>query len=80
METDWETRYEHIVHQTVKSLGYFSPEQRKPIVNGVKQEIADLLLGFRDMNGRRVKLNPLISTAAARDFFRSLNEGLRSEQ
>jgi hypothetical protein len=76
--TDFAARYDKLVADFERDVaeGRFTPESVPHIAKGLKEEVHDLVAGFRDVKtGERLPIpSPLIPMAKAREYTRRLND------
>jgi hypothetical protein len=79
--TDFVSRYDKLIsdfEEGVRAKRY-TPDSVPVIARGLKDEVRDLVAGFRDSEGKRHAIpEPLLPMAKAREYMRRLNSFLRT--
>jgi hypothetical protein len=73
--TDWHAEYDRITDQVIHARPQLSPQAADRMVRCTKQQMLDLILGFKDAKGERIKMRALLTHAQARHLFSKLNNG-----
>lgn len=76
-KTNWAAEYDKITSDVIAARPCLSPQAADRITRGVKEEMQDLIQGFRTPEGKRIRHRPLLTYGQARILFSKLNNGTR---